>query len=190
MRMCYQGCPGAFWDEAGKPVCNIERMTVLADITQTSTARRLATVLRFFLIAAAVALLFDVPPQAIAIDSNTYFILNDRGGDVETRMREIQFASLHYQKIEIGGEVCLSSCTIFLGLPQVCVHPNTRFGFHGPTDHGAPLNQERFEYWSKLIASYYPPQLQHWYMTKARYLTKGYFSLSGKYLIRLGLRSC
>lgn len=165
-------------------------MRHLAEITKTRTACRLATVLRFVLIAVTVAVLFDVPPQAIAIDSNIYFVMNDRGGDVETRMREIQFASIHYQKIEIGGEVCLSSCTMFLGLSQVCVHPNTRFGFHGPTDHGAPLNRERFEYWSKLIASYYPPQLRSWYMTEARYLTKGYYSLSGKHLIRMGLRSC
>ncbi|MGH1356995.1 MAG: hypothetical protein ACRBBS_18245 [Thalassovita sp.] len=161
--------------------------TTSKPIPRIQTAIALA---RFVLIAATVSLLFGVPPQAIAIDSPAYVVMNDHGGDVETRIKEIKFVANHYSRIEIKGGVCLSSCTMFLGLPQTCINPKTKFGFHGPTDSGRPLTNERFDYWSAQIAAHYPANLERWYMSKARYLLKGYYCLTGAQLIKMGVRRC
>jgi hypothetical protein len=157
---------------------------------QTDRLKTAATVVRFVLIAAAVSLLFGPPPAAVAVDGPAYVVVNDHGGDVQTRIKEIRFVANHYSRVEIKGNVCLSSCTMFLGLPQTCVHPNTKFGFHGPTDHGRPLSKDRFDYWSKKIAEHFPPTLERWYMSKARFLQKGYYCLTGEQLIQMGIHRC
>jgi hypothetical protein len=119
-----------------------------------------------------------------------YIVRNDRGGDVETRAKQIQNLAARQARVEIRGKHCLSSCTMFLGAPDVCVSPGTRFGFHGPSDHGRPLPAHRFEYWSQVIAAHYPPNLAKWYMEKARHLNHGYYFLTGEQLIQMGVRRC
>ncbi|WP_319824137.1 hypothetical protein [Thalassovita sp.] len=119
-----------------------------------------------------------------------HIVMNDRGGVVSQRQQEIEAIRISGSRVEIRGAVCLSSCTMFLGSPDVCVSPKTRFGFHGPTDHGRPLNKPQFDYWSKIIASHYPTALSSWYMRIARHRTSGYYSLTGAQLIEMGFKSC
>jgi hypothetical protein len=161
-----------------------------AERHKDSRIKAFVSIARFVLIAATVSVLFGVPPQAIAVDGPAYVVMNDHGGDVATRIKEIKFVANHYTRVEVKGGVCLSSCTMFLGLPQTCVHPETKFGFHGPTDHGRPLPKERFDYWSEQIAAHYPPSLKHWYIQKGRYLLKGYYCLTGQQLITMGIHRC
>ncbi|MGH1355090.1 MAG: hypothetical protein ACRBBS_08435 [Thalassovita sp.] len=115
---------------------------------------------------------------------------NDRGGVVGNRAQEIASIQSRHQRVEIRGRVCLSSCTMYLGAGDVCVDPNTKFGFHGPSAHGRPLEPQQFEYWSAVIASYYPERLRDWYMTEGRYKSDGYFTMYGAQLIRLGIAQC
>ncbi len=116
--------------------------------------------------------------------------MNDRGGVISERQKEIQTLAAKGARVEIRGAVCMSTCTMFLGSPELCISPNTRFGFHGPSDHGRPLTARQFDYWSKIIASYYPKTLARWYLSTARHRTNGYFNLSGKQLIRMGIPAC
>lgn len=119
-----------------------------------------------------------------------YVVMNDRGGNVAKRAWEIQEIAARNKRVEIRGSICLSSCTMFLGSPDVCVNPRTRLGFHGPTNHGAQLTPEQFDYWSRVIAAHYPENIARWFMTKARYLTEGYYYLTGEQLIEMGFPNC
>lgn len=119
-----------------------------------------------------------------------HVIDNDRGGTVSKRVDQIRTFTAHGDRIEIRGTVCLSSCTMFLGAARVCIHPETRFGFHGPTNHGTPLTTRQFDYWSRVIAAHYPKSLARWYMAEARHLTRGYYYLTGAQLIQMGVARC
>lgn len=115
-----------------------------------------------------------------AVHANTVLVIgDDHGGKVSDRQRQIARIKQQQQKVEIRGTHCLSSCTMFLALPDVCVHPDTIFGFHGPTDFGAPLLPQQFEHWSQIIASHYPPALRRWYLQTARHRLTGYYNMTG-----------
>ena len=117
-------------------------------------------------------------------------IRNDRGGYVGQRAEQIRQIRRSGQRVEIRGSVCLSSCTMYLGLANTCISPNTTFGFHGPSRHGRRLAPDEFEYWSALIARHYPATLRSWYMETGRTRITSYYRLSGRELIRMGVRAC
>lgn len=115
----------------------------------------------------------------------------DRGGSLEIRLAEIADLRRSGQSVEISGE-CDSACTMYLGLPQTCVHPSAILGFHGPQSqmYGIGLPPDEFEYWSQIMGSHYPPTLRRWYLSKGRNLTVGIYQIRGPDLIRMGARPC
>lgn len=115
---------------------------------------------------------------------------SDRGGNLQNRITEIAELRAAGVSIEIRSTECLSACTIYLGLPGTCVARHTSLGFHGPSYYGAPLSKAKFEYWSQIIGTYYPPPLRRWYLRKGRFRLIGYHRLRGKELARLGVRIC
>jgi hypothetical protein len=66
------------------------------------------------------------------LHAETVIIRNDGGGNItEYRERRARLA-------KVNGEVrieakCLSACTIYTTLPNACVMPNAKIGFHGTT---------------------------------------------------------
>lgn len=121
---------------------------------------------------------------------NTLIVRNDPGGVIGTRAREIESLRAQGIRVELRGEVCLSSCTMYLGLSNTCVFRGTTFGFHGPSYYGAKLSANDFEYWSQVIAANYPPQLRQWYMATGRYKITDYYRIKGSELIRMGVPEC
>ncbi|WP_415183280.1 hypothetical protein [Phaeovulum sp.] len=117
-------------------------------------------------------------------------VRNDRGGLVSARVAEVAALRASGRAVEIRGQVCLSSCTLYLALPKTCVDARTTFGFHGPTHYGQKLSARDFEYWSQVIAAHYPAPLAKWYLKKGRSKVGGYYRIKGAELIRLGLRDC
>lgn len=115
---------------------------------------------------------------------------NDMGGIVGARAAEVQRINASGARVEIRGDVCLSSCTMYLGVGDVCVSPDTDFGFHGPSFFGADLPPRDFEYWSKVIASHYNAPLQDWFMSEARYRQLWHYTVTGEELIRIGYQAC
>jgi hypothetical protein len=75
-----------------------------------------------------------------------YVVRNDRGGVVRDRLRELNQLRASGRPVEIRGNVCFSTCTMLLGLPQTCVDPDTVFGFHGPSRRGPPMAPPRGAY--------------------------------------------
>lgn len=115
-----------------------------------------------------------------------YIVRSDYGGSVRKRLRDFQVLHASKRAVEIRGDVCMSSCTMLLGLRNTCVSPHTVFGFHGPSRNGAPLSRSQFDRVSVIIARHYPVQLQSWYMNKARYSLKDVQTRTGAELIRIG----
>ncbi|WP_254449258.1 hypothetical protein [Ruegeria sp. HKCCA5491] len=128
--------------------------------------------------------------QAAANTQNLYIVGNDRGGYLHDRLIELKNLQRNRVLVEIRGRVCFSTCTMFLGLPGACVDPDTMFGFHGPSRSGRKLPKEDFEYFSRVMAGYYPEPLKSWFMNKARNRISGVYKVKGAELIRMGISPC
>ncbi len=94
--------------------------------------------------------------QGLADVQKPYVVGNDRGGYLHDRLIELENLQRNRVSVEIRGRVCFSTCTMFLGLPDTCVDPETTFGFHGPSQSGRRLSQEDFDYFSKMMADFLP----------------------------------
>ncbi|WP_373355355.1 hypothetical protein [Pseudoroseicyclus sp. CXY001] len=132
-----------------------------------------------------------VPTTGLAQVSYPPLVIgDDRGGVVSTRVQLLDRLRASGQRVEIRGNICYSACTLYLGAGDVCVSPTTNFGFHGPSNRGAPLAPQTFERWSNIMASYYREPLRSWFMRDARYLRVNMRHMTGRELIRMGYRSC
>ena len=151
--------------------------------------------------AAGVAMLaatigFAATPQQTAAQTqisyatNPLVVRNDRGGLLRERLREIGQLRQQSRPVEIRGSVCFSTCTMFLGLPQTCISPNTTFGFHGPSSYGRALDPATFNRASEVIASYYPAPLRQWYMETGRFKVRTVYRIKGREIIQMGVRQC
>ncbi|AJE46075.1 hypothetical protein [Celeribacter indicus] len=120
----------------------------------------------------------------------TIVIGNDRGGSVRARVGEIQQIMRLGQRVEIRGRRCMSSCTMFLGLRDLCVSPRTVFTFHGPSYYGRTLSPAEFESWSRVIAAHYPEPLRSWYLSTGRTRIWNGYEMSGAELARYGIALC
>lgn len=145
----------------------------------------------------ALALMASLAPSltlaqsSAATSSSAIMIIgNDQGGLVSRRAAEISRILAQGTHVEIRGQVCYSACTMYLGMPDTCVLPQTSFGFHGPSHYGRQLSARDFEYWSQVIASHYPAPLRSWYLAEGRTRISDYFTITGTELIRLGVRQC
>ncbi|WP_368188460.1 hypothetical protein [Aestuariibius sp. HNIBRBA575] len=122
--------------------------------------------------------------------ANALVVGNDRGGFIRQRMRELRNIRASGQPVEIRGQVCYSTCTMYLGLPDTCVSRATTFGFHGPSIYGTPMNAADFERVSRIISNYYPAPLRDWYMSEGRYRINGVHRISASQIINMGVREC
>lgn len=139
-------------------------------------------------ILAGLAMVPSLPAQAVP-GGSPIVVRDDRGGLLGVRSDLIRQYRSAGQRVELRG-TCLSACTMYLALPDICVASGARFGFHGPSDHGRRLSDAEFEHWSQLMARHYNAPLQAWYLAEARYRISGYYELTGAELIRLGYPSC
>jgi hypothetical protein len=126
----------------------------------------------------------------VSYSSQPLIVNNDRGGLLRERLREISQLRQQSRPVEIRGAVCFSTCTMFLGLPNTCISPDTTFGFHGPSSYGRTLDPDTFSRASLIIASHYPAPLKDWYMNRARYKIHSVYRVKGENIIRMGVRAC
>jgi len=120
----------------------------------------------------------------------TKTVRNDRGGLLIERLRELRELRRSQRPVRVVGNLCYSTCTLFLGLPNTCVSPDTVFGFHGPSSYGRPLKPDTFERASSIIANHYPAPLKNWYMEKGRKRLNGMYYIRGANIIAMGVPSC
>lgn len=168
-------------------------MTDLANpmLPLTAGTRWLAGQLAAAVLAVAGVLSVASPGTARPLPTDPPLIVgNDYGGSVRDRLIELRDLRATGQRVEIRGRHCYSTCTMLLSLPNACISPRTRFGFHGPSRSGRHLSPEDFEFFSQLIARHYPQKLQDWYLQTGRNRIQGLYKLSGRTLIKLGAKAC
>ncbi|MBE0412426.1 hypothetical protein [Yoonia sp.] len=119
-----------------------------------------------------------------------FVVANDRGGLIGARVIEVAQLNAQHRRVELRGRFCYSSCTLYLGVENLCISPDTIFGFHGPSRHGAALDRAQFEHWSQTMAQHYAAPLRDWFLRDARYQIKGIHRISGAKLIALGYPAC
>ncbi|MES0828491.1 hypothetical protein [Ruegeria sp. SCP11] len=139
------------------------------------------------IVVALVSAVYAVPR---AEAQQLYVVGSDRGGYLHDRLAELENLKRNGIQVEIRGRVCFSTCTMFLGLPGTCVDPDTIFGFHGPSRSGRRLADEDFEFFSRVMADYYPEPLKSWFMNKARNRINGVYKVKGSEIIRMGVPAC
>jgi hypothetical protein len=127
---------------------------------------------------------------AQAQQGGTFVVGNDRGGPIGDRADEIARLTAYGIKVEIRGNICYSSCTMYLGAGNVCISPSTTFGFHGPSDWGRPLQSAEFDRWSEIMARFYNPPLRQIFMTEARYRQVNLYRLTGEQISAMGYAVC
>ena len=144
----------------------------------------------FLFVMGLVGFLGTVSP--VNAGKNVVVIQNDRGGAVDKRAAIIKRYRARGTHIEIRGDYCLSACTMYLSLPNLCIAPDTEFGFHGPSSphYGIGLAPAAFEHWSRVIADHYPRPLRDWYLVIGRNRIVGFHTKSGSELIQMGIPSC
>lgn len=121
-----------------------------------------------------------------------YRVTNHNGGPVAEMEAEVRRLSRSEVQVRIGPGRCMSSCTMLLGARNVCVYPDTQFGFHGPSSQfrGVGLPPADFDHWSRLMADHYPPVLRGWFLSTGRYELIGFYSFTGQQIIDMGVPSC
>ena len=129
------------------------------------------------------------PNTALAQAGSVFVVRSDRGGLLGQRSEEIRALRASGQRVELRG-TCLSACTMYLSLPNVCVAASASFGFHGPSRGQRALPPAEFEHWSEVMARNYREPLRSWFMSEARYRISGYYEITGAELIRMGYSSC
>lgn len=148
---------------------------------------------KFFNRPAILAALIGLTCAASAAVAQTRAVLvvgNDRGGLVGARAQEIESLRALGHRVEIRGDICYSACTMYLGAGDVCVSPDTTFGFHGPSRNGQALPPDQFDHWSRVMARFYNAPLQSWFMNEGRYEQADVYRFSGAQLIEMGYPRC
>ncbi|WP_282119721.1 hypothetical protein [Ruegeria atlantica] len=117
---------------------------------------------------------------------------NDPGGRIVDRMVQIEIANRTNAQFQIIGDFCHSSCTMLLGADEVCISPETIFGFHGPhRSNRKKMTADEFDRKSASLSSYYPNPVRNWFMSKARFAGPNeLLFVTGEYLIGLGVQEC
>ncbi|WP_146036514.1 hypothetical protein [Pseudotabrizicola formosa] len=116
-------------------------------------------------------------------------IHHDMGGRLDRRQDEIRKLRRSGQAVELRGK-CYSACTMYLGLPNVCVSPEATFGFHGPQRLFGQMPRDLFDHWSDVMSHNLRPPLQRWFMSEARFVGQQVMILPGSALIRMGYTPC
>jgi len=161
-------------------------------VRETAGFRVFVRLLRQVRLSHAVAMVALTLATSPALAQGTMIIEDDRGGAVDARVQLIQDYKSSDVHLEIRGRFCLSACTMFLGMKNVCVSPDTVFGFHGPSSavYGIGLASKAFEYWSHVMADHYPEPIKSWYLKDGRNRIVGFHEITGRGLIDLGVAEC
>lgn len=152
-------------------------------MTKTDTKHRARVSLAGLLLALA-PILAPMPAMALVVT-------HDLGGSVRDRIAQVDMLTARKAEVRILG-TCLSACTLLLGVPDACVSPSARLGFHGPSTRtaGLPLPRADYDRISMQMAALYPQPLRGWFLTEARYITGTYVEITGRDAIAMGARRC
>lgn len=112
----------------------------------------------------------------------------DPGGSVADRMQQFERIERSGHLFRIDG-MCISACTMYLGLKNVCVAPRTVLGFHSSyTSNG--LSASPSKYGNAVVMSYYPEKVKKWVETKKAFDSLELTPMTAEEAWDLGLPKC
>ena len=112
----------------------------------------------------------------------------DYGGDVIEKLQQFYYLKQSQQEFVIP-DVCISACTMFLGLPKVCVQDGTVFGFHSAyyMDGNKPIPSK---FGNDILLDIYPPKVKD-FVVKNKFLDSLDLSfVNAKTMYALGIKEC
>lgn len=100
-----------------------------------------------------------------------YIIRNDGGGQLISAEADRAMLFAWGGRVEIRG-YCRSACLMFTTLPNACLHPRARLGFHGANVNVGPIgNQQMAKYMRNGIREKYLAEWQHIPFTEIHTIT-------------------
>ena len=150
--------------------------------------------LRAVIGASALALSACAPLTAPTSPNAEMRVLRDRGGYYHERLEHIARLEEAGTPVAIQG-LCQSACTLFLALPNACVYPQARLGFHGPQGvrNGRVFEVPEPERSQVVddIAAHYPPAIATWFRQHAAHLSGNRYAwMRGREAMALGIPAC
>lgn len=121
---------------------------------------------------------------ASAVPAKT--VIWDEGGLINPRGQEGHDLIERGEKVRILG-ICLSACTMYLAVPDVCVSRHATLMFHGPFSVDGPISDEQYRAGVTWMADYYPPFVADWFQMIGH---DGMHWMTGQVLIDLGVKDC
>lgn len=118
------------------------------------------------------------PNLAHRAPGNKFIVVFDEGGWIESYQKQVEGFIRTGTNVEIRG-LCASACTMYLGVPNVCVHPTSELMFHGSIP---VLAEETKDEGDETMSQHYTPELKQWYNRNAKHLQFVFKSLSGQEL--------
>lgn len=85
----------------------------------------------YALIAAISLLIALTPAGSVAAGGNTIDVWNDSGGNVLKMTQRRESLARSGKRVRIRG-YCRSACTILITMPNACLGPYAKVGFHAP----------------------------------------------------------
>lgn len=135
------------------------------------------------------ALLLGSEPRHMMTDKGLV-VLRDPGGLLYGRMRFLSYLERKDIRVHVMGR-CVSACTLYLSLDNVCVSPNATFGFHGPSASDAYATSAQREDDLDIMLDLYPDFLDEWFLENAAQLIRKDLAwITGTEMIRLGIDNC
>jgi hypothetical protein len=113
----------------------------------------------------------------------------DSGGNIHAYAAAVDYLNNAGRKKAIVG-VCVSACTMYLGVRKVCVDPEAELWFHAAH---LPSNTRPDPAGSLIMLSHYPKHVRAWVIQVGaleRTEWDGRAVLSGRQLIGMGIRAC
>ena len=113
----------------------------------------------------------------------------DPGGGLIERMQAFELLEQANIPVEISG-VCLSACTMYLGLPEVCVQPRTVLGFHSASYTNEKGEQVISSFGNAILMEYYPPVIKKWVTEKKALGSLDMTFMGAEEAWKLGIKKC
>ena len=113
----------------------------------------------------------------------------DSGGNLRSYVADVQRLNAQGAPKAIRG-VCVSACTIYLGVKNVCVEPTAQLWFHAAH---LPGDSSPDTLGSLEMLAFYPPRVREWIIQSGALVSTGFDNskmLSGKDLTSLGVPAC
>jgi len=113
----------------------------------------------------------------------------DPGGSIADRMQQIERIEKSGTLFRIDG-MCISACTMYLGLKSVCVAPRTVLGFHSSYTQSPLGRPEPSKYGNAVVMSYYPEKIRKWVQEKKVFDSLDLTPMTAEEAWDLGIPKC